>query len=200
MHVPEFFETALRNLGGTDIYGDPRYRVVFAPDERLQHGIRKGGYKYCDPRDPKQPMPCWILEVKYPAEYFGDPQDWREDLLGPFPSRGMYGCKSPLITYLSDGTPVALELDETCLDSIRQNHFADLEWQKGNAKQRLEAIEEMLAKTERERVERADTEAENLMDEFHRKKHELEQEDKRVWSMPKKYEVATRNSKMPVRP
>ncbi len=198
MNIPIWFEKALRNIGGINPYGDPNLRVVWSPDERHTSGEFAGHYKYPQPDFFLKPMECWMLEVWAPPKFFGDPEDWNAELLGAFPQRGKYVLKSPLIAF-KGGEPFAVDLDEGALTAIREKHFADIEWSEKNTKERMEVINEMHRQHEQAIAQRADDNAENLMDEYVRKQQQLDQEDKRVWSMPRHLEVVTKNSKMPVR-
>lgn len=199
MNVPDWFKDQLKNIGGLNPYGEPNLRVVWSPSERREYGILKGGWKYPQPDKPSLPMECWMLEVWLSPSFFGDPNEWKSELLGPFPTRGMYGLKSPLIAYESDGEAFAVDLDQGALNAIREKYFADIQWGEMSAKDRLESIELALLRQREEAEARGDLEAENLMDHYVRNQHSIDQEDKRVWSMPSHLSTTVKNSKMPVR-
>jgi hypothetical protein len=195
MEVPEFFKKAIDEIGGKNLYGQSRYRVVWSKDQRWEAGLLKGCPKYLWPDG--RLMECFILEVWYPPQYFGDPKEWNDAICGPFPHQGFYGIKSPLIIWDGDEA-VMMPLDSGALDAIRQKHLHDLEWQGMNGADRMRAIIEQQTVWERNRQHRADKQADELFDHYNAHKHELDQADERVFSFPKHLDVLGKGNKMPV--
>ncbi len=193
--VPDFFKKAIDQLGGTTLDGRPRYRVVRAEEQRWESGLLKDCPKYLWPDG--RLMECWVLEVLYPPQYFGDPKDWNEAVCGEFPHRGFYGIKAPLVVPKGDEL-VILPLTESTLDSIRQKHIADLEWTQQNAADRLASIIQAQTDWQRRREESADANAEALMDEYRMNEEVLDAPDTRIYSMPKHLDVTTPGNKLPV--
>lgn len=196
MHVPEFFQKAIEDIGGKNLYGEPRYRVVWSKDRRWESGLLKGCPLYLWP-DGRE-MECWILEVWHPPHFFGDPAEWNEDICGEFPYKGYYGIKSPLVM-VQHGEFIALELNEGTLNSIRQKHLHDLEWSETSAANQLKAIIEQQTVWQKNRTLLADKEADDVFDHYHAHRSELDNADNRVFSMPKSLDVTAKNSKFPVR-
>lgn len=196
MEIPEFFKKEIERIGGTNLYGQPRYRVVWSKDRRWENGLLKGCPMYLWPNG--REMECFILEVWYPPQYFGDPAEWNESICGEFPYKGFYGVKSPLAT-LVDGDIFVMPLNESTLDAIRRKHLHDLEWHETNASDRLRAIIEQQTVWQKHRVELADKEADELFDHYNAHKQELDNDDNRVFSMPKHLDILGKGSKMPVK-
>lgn len=195
MEIPEFFKKAVDDIGGKNLYGEPRYRVVWSKDQRWETGLLKGCPKYLWP-DGRE-MECWILEVWYPPQYFGDPKEWNEDICGEFPYKGLYGIKSPLVrVHFNEFEP--LPLNEGTLDSIRQKHLHDLEFSQLDAAERYRAIIEQQTVWQKNRTKLAEQQADELFEHYHAHCDELDNADNRVWSMPKHLETTVKNGKFPV--
>lgn len=143
--IPDWFEKAITDLRGKNIYGSPILRVVWAPEQRDW----RGNYKYLWP-DGKL-MECFVLERWLPAGFFGSKDEWERtksffddakcewvDLKGPFPSRGDYSMVSPILG--DDGlfTP----LDESVLVGIREKVLKDEEFASLDAVTRSHLIQE----------------------------------------------------------
>ncbi len=89
---------------GLNLYGENRYRIIFAPTRRIVAGrppeipfrsvpayrVRLGA----DPLNPGLCIPVWVLEVWYPPERFAaTKRQWDAGnafTLGPYPERGEY--------------------------------------------------------------------------------------------------------------
>lgn len=196
MEIPEFFQKAVEAIGGKNLYGQPRYRVVWSKDRRWEAGVLKGRLKYIWP-DGKA-MECHVLEVWYPPQYFGDPKEWKEDISGPFPYEGMYAIKTPLVVQNGDEL-VNLPLTESTLDSIRQKHLADLEWNQSDALSRYRAIEAAQIEWQLRADEAADREADDLFEHYNAHKEALDNADNRVWTFPKHLDSTIKGGKMPIR-
>lgn len=79
--APESYRAALRLAGGDNLYGEPRFKLVWGTEP-----IRRSG-------SPDQLLgeafDCWCLIQWRPPEDFGIPETWAPDM-GPFPARGLY--------------------------------------------------------------------------------------------------------------
>lgn len=98
--APRELQNRLTLVGGRNVYGEPRLRLVWGwtPME-LIYSQKRGHYE----RRPKYFLKThrWHVEQWFPAEYYGTPDMWRWqfttnvdgmeiDLLGPYPARGGY--------------------------------------------------------------------------------------------------------------
>lgn len=144
MIIPDWFEKAITDFRGKNIYGSPLLRVVWGPDQR----DFKGRYKYLNPEG--GPMECWVLERHQPAGFFGSRERWEKsdsfyddakqewiNLKGPFPERGEYVMVCPL---WDNGK--FIPLTESVLIGIRQKVRADEAFAEMQDFERNRAIEE----------------------------------------------------------
>lgn len=92
MKIRQFLNNALLTAGGSNLYGQPNYRLVWS-ESRFEIRYGQKVKKYGSGRD------RWILEKWCPPEMYGDPDTWhfetydaefREMALGPFPNHGEY--------------------------------------------------------------------------------------------------------------
>lgn len=117
-----FFDAELVRIAGRNLYDEPRLRVVWGCDERAHRAGNAHAVKYPGPHSRAVGIDRWILEVWRPAEFFGSPEDWerlrycpggtggRVDLLGDYPSRGMYVMVLPLCTKEGDYIEASAEV------------------------------------------------------------------------------------------
>lgn len=194
-----FFDAELLRVGGRNPYGEARLRVVWGPDERCHRAGNPRAVKYPGPHSRAVGIDRWILEAWRPADFFGAPEDWerlryyadetgaRVDLLGEYPSRGMYVMVMPLCT--KDGDYI--ECGAEVLRFVEFNH----------ARQNLRPVSshstlsnyaslqrQML--DEREAADtRAEEESERLADYINTRGFEINQE--RAFSLPAGFSRAT---------
>lgn len=80
--APPEIRERLNRAGGLNPYGEPNFRVVWGWN-RMEWNGQDYWPKYL-------PAERWHLEAWLPPEKFGSIEQWREEELGPFPSRGDY--------------------------------------------------------------------------------------------------------------
>jgi hypothetical protein len=92
MKIRQFLNNALLTAGGSNLYGQPNFRLVWS-ESRFEIAYGKQVKKYGVGRD------RWILEKWCPPEMYGNPATWEFDtkdpesgelILGPFPHQGEY--------------------------------------------------------------------------------------------------------------
>lgn len=122
LEVPDFLRDYLVEIGGSNIYGDPNYRIVWSNNAtrptrmpwpvipgvdiiERPHRLRYGKAMVRD---------RFILEKWHPASHYGDPEDWEETGwkpefgrvdYGPYPSRGRYEQVDTIEGIDVDGNP-----------------------------------------------------------------------------------------------
>lgn len=143
--VPDYYIKRLGDLEGYLPDGKtPKLRVVFGPEARHAHGLRKGNHKYINP-DTGEPMNFWVLEAWYPPTMIGSREVWPYDLMGPYPADcnqdccngGFWGFRSPITTYGE-----CMELTEETLSLIERRQLMDIKWSLMSEIQRLEYLNE----------------------------------------------------------
>ena len=188
-YKPDWWDGELKNLCGTNYFGENILRVVFGPDERDHNGRMK----YIDPQK-GGPMECWVLERWQPPTFFGDPEQWDEgryfqddvsqtwvDLKGPFPLRGKYTMTLPLT---KDGS--FLPLDENLMLLIRKQMARDRDFAESTEAERNEAVKKQQEILQKEKSDEVEKEQENIR-EYH-----LKNWDKIGRSMNKAYSTHTK--------
>lgn len=78
--APQWFNDELQHIGGVNIYGDPIYRLVWSPEEKMVIGGRWAGgfegYKHV----PAIAGPaCWALMIWEPREMQGSAEAWETE-------------------------------------------------------------------------------------------------------------------------
>lgn len=140
--TPKRLQEAATSYGGTNLYGEPRYRVVlgekrfvwkYTPASYDEYGARTGGaavrlvHKYSPKNRHRYHVEKWL-----PAEHYGTPESWHletskfidgveVDTLGPYPSRGEYE------TLWTFETPDGQYLEPTkdlLITAIKRNQWA----------------------------------------------------------------------------
>ena len=91
-----------------------------------------------------------------------------------------------------------LKLDEACLEAIRGQRKADIEWGKKSFADRQMDIDKSYAHNQRLREEQCRKESEDAFDYMVGHEGELNASVTRVFSMPKHLETTRAGSKMPV--
>lgn len=175
-YKPADWDKRIAQLGGTNFKGEPNLRTVWAPNERKWNGA----FKYPNPENYALSMELWVLEVWYPAHFFGNPQDWKADVCGPFPREGLYGMKTPLMT----GDGKMLPLNDSTFEAIQRKQLADVEWKSMDAKARFEFINEQQAQQEKYQMEQASKEYHEIFDEYHHHADHEVKADTRLWTFP----------------
>lgn len=105
---PEWFQDRLTRAGGTNPYGDPRFKLVWGESATM----RDGGYFLKDGFEGYRDVPalggdaCWALMMWEPAEMNGTAYRWYKDntdeltglvTLGQYPYQGRYRAIKKLI-------------------------------------------------------------------------------------------------------
>lgn len=143
--VPDCYKQRLADLEGYLPDGKtPKLRIVFGPEAKHAHGLRKGGHKYINP-DTGEPMNFYVLECWYPPSMVGPRDSWPYELMGPYPSDcnqdccngGFWGFRSP-ITISGE----CMELTEETLSLIERRQLMDIKWSLMSEIQRLEYLNE----------------------------------------------------------
>lgn len=108
--VPKWFSKDLWKFGGSNSFGGPIYRVVWAMDARTFRNGNPNAMKYPNPNDVNLGYACFWLERYAQPEFFNEVH-WRAlrygaceqgtgkiiDYMGPFPQRGDYIGVAPLV-------------------------------------------------------------------------------------------------------
>lgn len=191
MEIPKFFQDSLTEMGGRTAHGEPRLKVSDARELRETNGR----YKYPNPYNTKKPMECFVIETWLPPTFFEPREQWNEELLGAFPSRGRYVLKTPLMT--GDGKP--LPLTEETLNCVKAKQLADIQWNQMDAKDRLEDLERRQREQEEREEEIAQKETQDVLQHWDTHQAQLDNADSRVWSFPQHLDSIRKNGKMPVR-
>lgn len=156
LEVPETMQTYLAKIGGSNQYGEPRFRIVWSGSRTTMQNRRwfvpgttssaaKSWVGIGTTLKYKQPArrERFVIEVFRPAEFYGDPETWEtkhtklEDgkltmALGPFPVRGAYEYLDTIEAVDEDGTRHFLQPTEAYLDTVVQMFYALLDmptWQ-----------------------------------------------------------------------
>jgi hypothetical protein len=105
---PEWFQERLTRVGGTNRYGEPRFKLVWGESASM----RDGGYFMKDGFEGYRDVPalggeaCWAIMMWEPAEFNGTAYRWYKDhtdehtglvTLGQYPYHGRYRCIRKLI-------------------------------------------------------------------------------------------------------
>lgn len=122
---PEWFQDRLTRVGGTNKYGDPRFKLVWGESETM----RDGGYFLRDGYLGYRDVPaiggeaCWALMMWEPAEKFGTAWRWYRDntdevtglvTLGQYPYHGRYRVIKKFIhRELVNGEWIATRMEPT---------------------------------------------------------------------------------------
>lgn len=190
-YKPDWWDEKITRLGGRNIKGEPNLRTVWSPDEKRWDGK----YKYPTPDNYLKPMKCWVLEVWMPPEFFSPESQWKTDLCGPFPRQGYYGMKTPLMT----GDGQILPLTDATFESIQRKQLLDIQWNKMNAKDRLEWLETQQQERELQQQDAATKEMHELFDDYYGKEEQENNADNRVFSFPEKYRPNASGILMPIK-
>lgn len=158
---PQWFQDRLTRIGGTNKYGEPRFKLVWGQSETMRDGgyfLRDGFLGYRD-------VPaiggeaCWALMMWEPAEKCGTPYRWYKDhtdettglvTLGQYPYKGRYRVIKKLIhRELVGGEWFTTRMEPThfILDVMVPLIIG---WNKINDQQRLGIIADEMAREEAE--------------------------------------------------
>lgn len=107
---PREFASQLAALGGTNIYGEPRFILFWGQTRTIPTGF--GSMLH------GQGVPAWFLAEWKPAEEWGTPETWDYDLLGPYPHRGQYDIIQPFYRSLGKGKVEPMQLNRRTFDFI----------------------------------------------------------------------------------
>ena len=121
-HLPEHLQQYLTRVGGTNLFGGPNFRIVWAQDRLKWNGSPKYRQQYRQGR--------WIIEVYRPPLYYGDRKKWEQtyyttegkpivhESKGPFPSRGDYEWLDTVEAIDAAGNRNYLMPTEAYLDTV----------------------------------------------------------------------------------
>lgn len=74
---PKWFQDALTQIGGTNVYSEPIFRLVWSTTERMIiGGLWANGFAGYKSAPAITGVPCWALMVWEPREMQGDPVMW----------------------------------------------------------------------------------------------------------------------------
>lgn len=162
---PPFFDQSLLMIGGKTPTGEPLYKVSWGWDLRCFRQGNSSALKYPGPF-----LNRWIWEKWMPPSFFGSEKQWEDrrwtrsadakwvDLLGAFPSKGMYGMKMPLTT--PDGG--FLPLGSSVLEFIDMVHQQDYSqgWNVYSSAKLYARLQEQMADEEARMQAEADAKSE----------------------------------------
>jgi hypothetical protein len=192
-----FFDAELARIMGRNPYGEPKGRVVWGCDERTHRAGNASAIKYPGPHSRAVGIDRWILEVWRAPEFFGSPEDWerlrymtdeagaRVDLLGEYPSRGMYVMVMPVCTKAGDYLEAGAEL----LKWVEFNHVGQM-LRPVNSHSTLSAYAALQRQMLDERAAAdaaADEESEDWADHINTRGFQINQE--RAYSLPPNFSV-----------
>jgi hypothetical protein len=167
-HKPEWFDGALARIFGYNTFNKPRMVVEWGCDARWYRNGNPQALKYPNPANPRVGIDRWILAEWTPPHFFGNPDDWererylydetgtKRDLLGDYPSEGLYTMVMPLCTSEGNYIPASMQVVEWCEALLKDMHHST--WTPQNALVRLRQQEERISremKTDEESVDKA---------------------------------------------
>lgn len=175
---PDFFDTSLLMIGGKTPVGEPLYKVGWGWDLTCFRNGNPSALKYPGPF-----LNRWILEKWLPPEFFGSKKQWEThrwswtadgkslDVLGEFPSKGMYGMKMPLVT--PDGG--FIPLGSSVLEFIDMIHRQDYSqgWNVYSSAKLYARLQEQMAEEEVRMEARLDEEVEEFTDYVRQREDEI---------------------------
>lgn len=137
---PQWFQDALTQLGGTNPYGEPIFKMVHSSEPRMVIGGKwaDGFQGYKEVRE-IQEISCWCLMVWESREMMGDPWRWETDyrdeetgylVCGAYPKHGRYRLLQKF-------------LHREIVQEARERHFMD------GPKIRTEVLAEQIMKVYR---------------------------------------------------
>src|SRR5271170_5255003 len=90
---PKWFQDELTRIGGTNQYGEPFFRLVWSPTEKMTVG---GKWEHSGFEGYKQVpaifgTPCWALLVWEPREFNGSPEMWEIQTRDPITGYLQFG-------------------------------------------------------------------------------------------------------------
>lgn len=198
-----WFDERLKNIGGSNPFGEPNYRVVWGMDERCFRGGNPQAIKYIGLSESDLGMPAWILEEWWSPERLGSKEDWEAyryawdddegtvDVLGEYPSRGLYFMFGgrPLIN--PDLSP--MELNENLLSSIAALIKGKIDGTPQSQAKAWREINQKAARAQAERRERAQAQAAESWDRYQTHGERINRERKRAYSLPTQKPVGSDN-------
>ena len=142
IETPEDYKRFLKGVGGLNYFGEPSFILLWGENETIDQL--------------KLPQPfiapyfnCWILAEWRPAEEFGPPSDWLEEL-GPFPSRGGY---VPLAVFRNaKREPAKLGSRDLNFEVLRMWIYLTLKHEHDRLSERLAFYDQVKRKEEEARI------------------------------------------------
>ena len=138
IETPEEYRSFVTREGGVNPFGDPSFILIWGENRTID--------QLAFPRPFLNPyFNCWILAFWRPAEEFGPPSEWLEEL-GPYPSRGTY---IPILTFrdrkmqpfMLGSEGLNKRVLEDCIKTARRCWHDRLELRKQAFKDHQESIE-----------------------------------------------------------
>jgi len=166
---PPYFDQSLLMIGGKAPTGDPLYKVGWGWDLRCFRNGNDQALKYPGPF-----LNRWIWEKWMPPTFFGTEKQWEErrwtrsadgkwvDLLGAFPSRGLYGMKMPLTTPDGEFIPLGSSVLEF-IDMVHQGDYSQ-GWNVYSSAKLYARLQEKMADEESQLMASIDDEVEEFTD------------------------------------
>lgn len=166
---PPSFDQSLLLIGGKTPVGEPLYKVGWGWELTCFRNGNPSALKYPGPF-----LNRWIWEKWLPPEFFGSKKQWEThrwgrtsdgklvDLLGEFPSRGMYGMKMPL----TDPEGGFIPLGSSVLQFIEMIHQSDYSqgWNVYSSAKLYARLQEQMAEEETRLDALRDEEVEEFTD------------------------------------
>lgn len=106
--APEWFNAELARIGGTNVYGEPLFKLVWSTTVRMVVGGKwqKDGFVGYREGRLMPGEPCWALMIWEPREVMGSPDRWEIDYRDPetgylecggYPKYGRYRLLQPFL-------------------------------------------------------------------------------------------------------
>jgi hypothetical protein len=175
-YKPEWFDGALARIFGYNRLGQPKMIVEWGCNARTFRNGNPHAVKYPNPAKPSVGIDRWILAEWQPPEFFGTPEKWEEvryyfddqnrkiDLMGEYPSRGMYTMVMPICTKEGDYMPLSVHVTSWCESVLKDMHQTT--WNEHTALTRLRQQEERIAREMKTDEEAIDHQVDELTDHF----------------------------------
>lgn len=114
--VPRDVVKRITRAGGFNLYGRPRFRVVWGGDRLDPLGFQRYAYS-------PTLLQRWIIEVWRPPTDYGSKSEWlkNEETLGPFPSQGDYEFLASVNTAENEFKQITPEIAEFAVEAYRKS-------------------------------------------------------------------------------
>lgn len=145
LETPERYKRFLEKFGGLNHFGEPRFILQWcdSPIERIAVAPQLiGPY-----------LNSWVLAEWYPPEEIGGRAAWDEELMGPYPSRGLY---FPLQIFKGDDgrEPAMLDSEWLNLEVLGRWVYNALNHEKDSLAKRKSVLDDAAAREKKAELER----------------------------------------------